>query len=88
MKSIRPHNLGLALASLLALWHFFWAFLVFAGGSQWVLDFIFRLHMIAPPYMVTPFDLGTAATLVVVTAGIGYVGGFILGLALRYRTDV
>ena len=88
MPRIRPHNLGLALGGLLALWHLIWAFLVLAGGAQWILDFVFRLHMIAPPYRVTPFDLGTAAALVVVTGAIGYVGGFLLGLALAYRTEV
>lgn len=83
MTRIRPRNLGLAFGSLLALVHALWAVLVFAGGAQWLLDVIFRLHMIAPPYMVTPFSLGTAATLVVVTGAIGYVGGFFIGLILN-----
>ena len=90
MKRFRPHNLGLALGGFLASWHLLWAMLVFVGGAQWLLDTIFRLHMIAPSYMVTPFDLGTAVTLVVVTGAIGYVGGFFLGLLLNYcgfRTD-
>ena len=84
MTRIRPHNLGLALGGLLALWHAIWGGLVFAGGAQWLLDLIFRLHMIAPPYMVTPFDLGTAITLVVVTGAIGYLGGFFIGLVMNY----
>jgi len=84
MTRIRPHSLGLALGSLLALWHVLWALLVFAGGAQWLLDTVFRLHMIAPPYVVTPFDFGTAATLVVVTGTIGYVGGLFIGFILKY----
>jgi NhaP-type Na+/H+ or K+/H+ antiporter len=42
-------------------------------------DFVFRLHMITPPYRIAAFNLGTAATLVLVTAGIGYVMGFVVG---------
>jgi hypothetical protein len=41
--------------------------------------FIFRLHMITPPYKIAAFNLGTAATLVLVTAGIGYVMGWVVG---------
>jgi hypothetical protein len=48
--------------------------------AQWLLDFIFRLHMITPPYHVTGFDLLTAAGLVLVTSVLGYFGGVILGL--------
>lgn len=84
MTRIRPQSLGLAFGSLLALWHLIWVCLVFFGGAQWVLDLVFRLHMIAPPYMVTAFNLGTAATLVVVTGVIGFVGGFVVGLVLDY----
>ena len=89
MKRFRPHNLGLALGGFLASWHLLWAMLVFVGGAQWLLDTIFRLHMIAPSYMVTPFDLGTAVTLVVVT-GDRLRRWLLLGLLLNYcgfRTD-
>jgi hypothetical protein len=36
--------------------------------------------MIAPPYQVGPFSLGTAAELVLVTTAIGYFGGYLAGL--------
>jgi hypothetical protein len=35
--------------------------------------------MITPPYKIAAFNLGTAATLVLVTAGIGYVMGWVVG---------
>jgi hypothetical protein len=66
--------------------HFFGALayvvgvLVWAGGAQPLIDFIFRLHMITPPYQVAAFSLGTAAGLVLVTAAIGYVFGWVIGV--------
>jgi hypothetical protein len=80
MTTINPHRTGVVLGSFLALWHTLWAVLVFIGAAQWLIDFIFRLHMIAPPYRITGFNLLTAASLVLVTAFIGYLSGLIVGL--------
>jgi hypothetical protein len=80
MKRINPHRAGVAWGSFLGLWHAFWAFLVFVGAAQWLIDFIFRLHMIAPPYKVTGFNLLTAFSLVLVTSCIGYVSGLVIAL--------
>jgi len=79
MKRVRPRSFGFAFAVFLGAWHALWAFLVWAGAAQWLLDFIFRLHMIAPPYHVTAFNLATATGLVLTTAGIGYVSGWFIG---------
>jgi hypothetical protein len=79
MNRIHPHTFGIAFAGFLALWHVLWAFLVWIGAAQWLIDFIFRLHMITPPYKVTAFSFGVAAALVLVTASIGYVSGFVIG---------
>ena len=79
MTPVRPHSIGLIFAAFLALWHALWALLVWGGAAQPVLDFIFRLHMIAPPYQVGSFRLGTATGLVVVTATIGYLAGCVAG---------
>ena len=79
MNRIHPNSVGLALAAFLGTFHAFWAFLIWAGGAQWLLDFVFLLHMITPPYHVTGFNLFTATSLVLVTAAIGYVSGCFIG---------
>ena len=80
MNRVHPHSMGLAFGAFLGLWHAFWAFLVWIGAAQWLIDFIFRLHMIAPPYKITGFSLVAAASLVLVTASIGYASGLVIGL--------
>ena len=80
MNYVRPRSVGFAFATFLGAWHAFWAFLVWAGAAQWLLDFVFRLHMIGPPYRVTAFSPLTAATLVFFTAAVGYVSGWFIGL--------
>jgi hypothetical protein len=59
--------------------HICWAILVLLGGAQPLINFIFWAHMIRPIYVIQPFDLAAAVTLVILTASIGYISGFIGG---------
>lgn len=65
---------GLTFGAFMALFHAAWAALVAVHWAQPLLDFIFRLHFIAPPYRVEAFDLATAAGLVGVTFALGAIG--------------
>ena len=87
MKRVNPRSLGFAFAAFLGAWHSMWALLVWVGAAQWLLDFIFRLHMITPPYHVTAFSPLTAMGLVLTTGGIGYVSGWFIGFVWNYFVE-
>lgn len=76
---ISPHAFGMMFGAFLGLVHAGWALLVATGLAQGLLDWIFGLHFLRNPYMVYPFELGTAVMLVIVTSVVGYVGGWVLG---------
>ncbi len=73
---INPAKAGLALGVLFGGGHLAWSVLVALGWAQPLINFVFWAHMISLPLVVMPFDLTAAATLVVVTAGVGYVLGY------------
>lgn len=75
---LRPHSVGLALGLFLGALHAVWGILVWSGTAQTIIDFIFGLHMIRPPYVVTAFNAGTAIALVLVTTVIGYASGWFI----------
>lgn len=77
MHRLHPIKTGLAFGGFMGLMHAFWSLCVGMGFAQPLLDFIFRLHMIKNPYMVMAFNAGTALTLIVVTACIGVVMGYL-----------
>jgi len=74
------------IAALIGGWHLLWSLLVLIGWAQPILDLVFWAHMIKPIYFVKPFDLAAAITLIVITAVIGYVFGF-LGAVIWNRLD-
>jgi hypothetical protein len=80
MGTVNPNKAGLVLAALLGGWHFLWAVLVAAGWAQAVLNFVFWMHFIKPPYTVGPFSAGIALILILVTSVIGFAAGYILGV--------
>ena len=79
MNRIHPHSLGLVMGTFLATMHVIWSILVFFGGAQWLINVIFKLHMMSPIVMVTQFNLTKAVLLIIVTGCIGYIAGRLLG---------
>ena len=78
---ISKNKLGIVFGALLGLSHLVWAAMVATGVAQWLMDWVFRLHFIQPPYIVTAFNLSHAVGLIVVTSSLGYLMGW-LGAAL------
>ena len=77
MKKLETGRVAVVVGLFLSGFHLFWTLLIIAGLAQWLLDFVFWMHMLANPYQVTGFSVTQALTLIVMTFGIGYVGGWI-----------
>jgi hypothetical protein len=74
---VNPNKVGIVVGALIGGWHLCWSLLVLLAWAQPIIDFIFWAHMIKPVYFVKPFDPVAAVTLIVMTAVIGYVFGFL-----------
>lgn len=77
---VNPIKVGLVFGIFLAVWHAAWSTLVALGLAQKLIDFIFWVHFIVPPYQIEPFDIVRAGILVGVTFGVGLVGGLVGGV--------
>lgn len=75
-----PHKVALVFAAIMGGWHVVWSLLVVSGVGQPLINFVLWAHMIEVPYVVGPFDITASVTLVVFTAVMGYVGGYLIGL--------
>jgi hypothetical protein len=72
-----PNKVGLVFAILLGGLHLVWSILVATGVGQILYDFVLWAHMIHLAITVGPFDLTASITLIVVTAILGYVIGYV-----------
>lgn len=68
---------ALSLGLLMGLFHLVWSILVMLGSAQALLDWIYGLHFLNNPFMVSQFEITKAATLVIVTFAVGYVAGWV-----------
>lgn len=68
---------GIVAAAVFAGWHVLWSLLVLSGLGQIFYDFILWAHMIHLQITIGPFEPVAAITLVLCTATIGYVIGFL-----------
>lgn len=80
MTTINAGKLALVFGLFLGGCHLGWALIVALGWGQPALDFILRVHFIAPVWTVTPFNLGDAALLVAVTGAIGAATGWLFAV--------
>ena len=76
---VNPVRVGLVLGTFIGLVHVGWSALVAVGLAQKLIDFIFWMHFIAPPFHIEPFDMSRAAVLVALTFAIGLVAGTVGG---------
>lgn len=79
MNQINENKVGLAFGGLLGILHAVWAAMVLIGIAKPFMDWILGLHFMSFQYEITAFSFGNAVLLVVVTAVIGYMMGFVFG---------
>lgn len=75
-----PQKVGVATGLFLGLFHALWSLLVMLGLAQQLLNFIYYLHFLTNPFVVTGFSLMTALILVGFTAIVGYAMGYSFGV--------
>ena len=77
---INPLKAGVTFGALLGGYHVCWAILVALGWAQPLVDFVFWMHFIQPVFVVRPFNLATAATLIVFTSIAGFISALLFAL--------
>jgi len=80
MAHIDAGRAGLVLGAVFGGWHLCWSALVALGSAQPVIDFVFWMHFIKPIYVIEPFEIARSVILIVSTAGVGFVIGWIFTL--------
>ena len=80
MKELNAQKTALTVGVFVSGVHVVWSVLVLLGWAQPLLNFIFWLHMLSNPYMVTGFDITRVVLLIIVTFGVGYVGGWVFAM--------
>ncbi|OGG11842.1 hypothetical protein A2Z00_01535 [Candidatus Gottesmanbacteria bacterium RBG_13_45_10] len=77
---LNAHCVGVIFGSFLGLFHLAWALMVALGFAQTILDWIYMLHFLNNPFRIAEFNVVTAATLVIFTAVVGYVVGWVFAM--------
>ena len=77
MGNLNKNKVGLTFCALVGGVHLIWSILVGFGWAQALVDFIFKLHMVKPVVVVDSFNFGLALALIIITAVIGYIVGYV-----------
>jgi hypothetical protein len=76
MNHINKNKAGLTLGTTIGGLHLVWSLLIAIGLAQPLVDFVLKIHMVKPMYIVDSFNAGSALLLIVITAIIGYIVGY------------
>ena len=84
MRHILPFKAGISVGAVLGLLHIAWVSMVAVGWAKPAMDFVLRLHFIQLQYELAPFAAGTAAALVALTFGVGFVIGLVFAVVWNW----
>lgn len=78
------HKVGLVVGAFFGIVHAAWAALVAFGFAQPLMNWIYSVHFLNNPFLVEPFDIGAAVTLVIAAFIIGYIFGRVFAAIWNY----
>lgn len=76
-EPLSTHKTGLILGGFFGFMHLCWGFLVALGLAQPLMDFIYSIHFMNNPFIISGFSIITLLLLVIVTGVIGYIFGYV-----------
>lgn len=74
---LNKFKVGLALGGFVSFLHVIWSILVATNYAKPLTDFIFKVHMMQSPLIINEFDWRLSVSLIIITAIVGFVVGFI-----------
>jgi len=77
----KPVEVGVFTGLFFAVLHAIWSLAVFTGVAEGFLNFVLGLHFLTNPYVVEPFSLGNALTLIIFVFVVWFVLGYVATLA-------
>lgn len=80
MKKFDEKATGLVVGVFTGGMHLLWSLVVAFGLAQVFMDWIYGLHFMNNPFVITPFSFGQMVFLVIVTFVFGYLGGWVFAV--------
>jgi hypothetical protein len=83
---VNPKQFALTLGILAGAIHLIWAIVIgiFSSSFQRFIDWIFMLHLLAPVYDITQFNLIYAILLTILGFAGGYVSGWVIAVVWNW----
>jgi hypothetical protein len=77
MKERNEKKIALTVGLFAGVVHLIWTLFIIIGFAQPLLNFIFWVHMVDNPYIVTGFTFSQSIMLIIATFAVGYIAGLI-----------
>jgi hypothetical protein len=78
MSRLNKNKTGLALGAYFVVLSLIWVIAVALGWAQPFINWVCKIKFVQPVYTIAPFDWGTAVILLIFSAVLGYILGWVL----------